>query len=639
MKEFFPSPLLLKRRKPLISLTRRIQKSLLCLLLLFAVGSTPSFAQINIAFTSGGFQQALPGDNFIDASGQIFNFGASGLYTISIQQSLLDDYHINNLEVAANGVVINHGSTFFLNNLGSQTFSVTGIIPLSANPCEEGNVNLAMFNFLGQEVGSFTFQTQAIIGPQNSADLIMRDDAFDIGAEPYVASPEFASPDIWVRRQLDGGTTHENPDFVTQAGNANRVNARIRNVGCVTSNEAELHLYWTRARTHETWDDHWLHFSHPSAPNNFRIFPTGSNTKVPLGGEITILNPQDASSAENPVTIPPLTAGQTFTINPVAWLPPDPATYDNDGDPIVAVNGAIHPALCLLARIVSPTDPMNNEQNPEDIFRNVRNNNNIVARNTFLTNDPTYKWDPDGVGEYNFGWTSYAVNNPTSNVEYVDLGVSITSDDTENSFQTYGDINVALSNGLWAAWENAGGRSSGIQVISNGLVRITDPGHARLEGIRLNPGDDFQIAFQYNFFGVTTVESDLEYNFQFAQYPTGSQTYMGSPNHMITTVEARVAKRTTVHPGAPAVMELNAYPNPAGKSTTVSFTLSDASSVTLTVRDIQGRIVRELAQSQEFGAGQHSLALDLSDLRSGVYVLSLQTPEQFMSKKLIHNQE
>lgn len=611
------------------------QKPLVLLALLLTLASGTSFAQIQFGFTSGFQTELLPGGSFIDVSGVMVNFGSPGIFTLDIQQAGNDDFDITNLSIGLNSTVVGTGSNVQMGFNTSFQVMVSGIVPLSADPCDEGRFTMRVFKF-GNEVGSFTYTVRAVMGATDRGDLLMRDDAFDTGAEPYVPSIEFASPDLWVRRQADGITSHQNPDFVSQSGNANRVYARIRNIGCQTSQASDLHLYWTRARTHETWDDHWLHFSNPSAPNNFAFFPSNSTNKVPLGGEITIANPQNASSSSSPVNIPALSPGQTHVISPVSWFPPDPQWYDNDGDPIVAVNGAIHPAICLLARAVSNEDPMNNELNPRDVVFNVRDNNNIVTRNTYVTNDPSYKWDPDGIGSYNYGWTSYGVNNPTGTVEIVDLGLTISSIDTEDPFQTYGNVNVALSNGLWAAWAAAGSRGSGFQVISDGLVRITDPQQARLEGIRLNPGDDFQIAFQFDFFGVATVESDLDYNFQLGQYPNGSQNYMGSLNHMITTVEARAGKRSTARPNAPMVMELNAYPNPAGESATISFTLTEASQVSLILRDLQGREVVNVASNQEFSEGQHSIALDLSKVRAGVYFLNLQTPDQFLTEKVVH---
>lgn len=604
-------------------------------LLFFFVVTGPLQGQVSISFTLGSTQTLLPGDN-INADGQIFNFGATGAYVVTATQLSSDDVNLNNLAMGFNGISIGTSGTVFLGNAQFNDLDLFGVMPIGSRPCDEAKVKIEVFNTGGQLVGDILFTARTVIGPTNSADLIIRDDAFDIGAESYVPNQEFVSPDLWVRRQNDGQTTHQNPDFVSIAGNANKVFTRVRNVGCLTSSSADLHLYWTRARTHETWDDHWLHFSNPSAPNNFTIWPSSSTVKRPLGGEITITDPNDPASSPNPVTIPPLSRGQVHTIQPVDWFPPNPVWYQNDGDPIVPVGNDVHPAICLLARLVSPNDPMNNELNPRDIVFNVRDNNNIAARNTFLTNDVSFKMPPDQFGNYSYGFASYGVNNPTGITEVVDLELASSSEATENSFIDYGNVNIALSNNLWASWQAGGFQGSGVTIISQGLVRMTDPSTARLGGITLPPGADFSIAFQYEFFGSVSVPEDILYNFRFAQYPTGSSTFMGSPNHMLTTVESNSRKNGEEQISHTLLMDMNAYPNPAGDVATVSFTLAEAAQINLVLRDLQGREVAQLAHGQRYEAGLHSMPIDLSDLSAGVYLLQFEAPGTFATKKLVH---
>ncbi|MEM6269834.1 MAG: T9SS type A sorting domain-containing protein [Bacteroidota bacterium] len=604
-------------------------------LLFFFVVTLPLQGQVSIAFTLGATQNLDPGDN-INADGQIINLGATQAFNITATQLGSDDVDLNGLAMAFNGVSIGSSGTIFLGNMQFNDLDLFGVMPADARPCDEAKVLIEVFTTGGQLVEDITFTARAIIGPTNAAELIIRDDGSDIGAEPYIASPEFASPDLWVRRQNDGQTTHQNPDFVSIQGNANKVFTRVRNVGCLSSKSADLHLYWTRARTHETWDDHWLHFSNPSAPNNFIIWPSNSNTKRPLGGEITIADPNDPASSPSPVTIPPLSRGQVHTIQPVDWFPPNPIWYQNDGDPIVPVGNAVHPALCLLARLVSTDDPMNNEGNPRDVVFNVRDNNNIAARNTYLTNDVAFFIPGDQFGNYSYGFASYAVNNPTGVTTVIDLELAGASAATENSFLDYGNVNIALSNNLWASWEAGGFQSSGVTIVGPGLVRMTDPSTARLVGITLPPGADYSIAFQYEFFGSVSVTEDILYDFQFAQYPSGSATYMGSPNHMLTIVERNVLK-SEQDPRSPSLLvDMDAYPNPAGDVISVSFTLREAAPINLVLRDLQGREVTRLIHGQRYEAGLHSLSVDLSELGSGVYLLQFAAPGTLVTEKVVH---
>lgn len=606
--------------------------------LFFLLWGAQLHAAMSITFGSGGFTRLDPSESFVDYSGEIIHWGAAaGIYVFSWTQSINDDFNLINPVVSVNAISQAASTNHWFSNPQIKDLAISGIVPSGVDLCDEAKIIFSVTPITGgPAVATFTYTVHVGDGPLDRFDLMVRDDDADIGTESYTAANEFFSPDLWVRRQNDGLTTHQNPDFVSINGNANKVFTRVQNVGCINSSPADLRLYWTRARTHETWDDHWLHYTNPSAPNNFTIWPTNGGSQRPLGGEITIVDPTNGASASNPVTLPVIGPGQTHVISPVDYFPPNPIWYKNDGDPIVAVDGAIHPAICLLARIESSADPMANEHNPRDIVFNVRDNNNIAARNTYVTNDPAFIIGPSPNGNYNYGWTSYAVNNPTGTVEIVDLGLGVHSDDTENPFQEYGNVNIALSNGLWAAWQAGGFKGSGIQMIAPGLVRLTDPVNGRLSDIRLNPGDDFQIAFQYDFFGSAAVNEDLVYDFELTQYPTGSQTAMGSPNHMITIVERQTNKQATPNPVNVDIQDLKAYPNPAGGATTISFTLKKASEISLILRDLQGREVVRLANRETFSTGQHSLPLSLESLASGTYFLHLQTPNGLLTQKIVH---
>lgn len=640
MKEIIPISSGFHRRSPQPCSKNTIPKSLFLIVFLFLFGAGTSFGQVLLNFSSGAKVHELPGTSFSNSVIEILNYSNNTDYGLMVVQSTTDDYDIADLTLYFNGFPFTAPTGITLENYQNlsapEEIEIHGKIPASAQPCDEGNLDLYILNPNGSQAAHIVLRTKAAIGPRERGDLVIRQDLQDRGDEPYLSTQPVASPDIWVRRQADGLTDHQNPDFVSQAGNANQVYAQVQNMGCEISAPADLRLYWTRARTHETWKDHWLHYTHVSAPNNYTYYPSNSSNKVPLGGEITISNPQNAASGSTPVSIPALNAWQSYVIPPVAWYPPNPDWYVNDGDAIQVAGGQIHPAICLLARVQSWQDPMNNEQSPKDVVFNITNNNNIAARNTYITNDPSYKRGPNELGNYDYGWASYEVNNPTGSVEIIDLEVTISSDDTPDAFQNYGNMNIALSDGLWASWQAGGGSATGIQVISDGVVRLSDPANARLKGIRLNPGDAFTIAFQYEFFGAVSVSQDLEYNIQLSQYLNGSAVFMGSPNHMITTVEAEASRKKPEQSLNLNILELNAYPNPAKESATVSFTLKEESKVSLYVRDLQGRKVLNLSEAQTFNAGQHSLKIDLKALRAGIYFIQMQTPDQFLTEKLIH---
>ncbi len=71
------------------------------------------------------------------------------------------------------------------------------------------------------------------------------------------------------------------------------------------------------------------------------------------------------------------------------------------------------------------------------------------------------------------------------------------------------------------------------------------------------------------------------------------------------------------------------FPNPATTSTTITYTLNDASSATVVrLYDNRGTLVATYDQGAQ-GAGEHSLTVDVTDLASGSYLyhLSTQTPK------------
>ena len=67
---------------------------------------------------------------------------------------------------------------------------------------------------------------------------------------------------------------------------------------------------------------------------------------------------------------------------------------------------------------------------------------------------------------------------------------------------------------------------------------------------------------------------------------------------------------------------LSAYPNPFNPSTTISYVLPEASRVTLTVYDINGRQVAELVNGWR-DQGIHEAVFDASNLASGVYLYNV----------------
>ena len=76
------------------------------------------------------------------------------------------------------------------------------------------------------------------------------------------------------------------------------------------------------------------------------------------------------------------------------------------------------------------------------------------------------------------------------------------------------------------------------------------------------------------------------------------------------------------------------YPNPFNPSTTIQFSLPVRSDVRLTLVNILGEAVKEIA-SGNYEAGQHQVILNASDLTTGVYFYRLEAGGFVAVKKLV----
>lgn len=77
------------------------------------------------------------------------------------------------------------------------------------------------------------------------------------------------------------------------------------------------------------------------------------------------------------------------------------------------------------------------------------------------------------------------------------------------------------------------------------------------------------------------------------------------------------------------------YPNPFNPQTTISYSLPQASTVTLKVYDLIGREVAVLMQNERKGLGNYEISFDASNLSSGVYFYKLQTERFIETKQMV----
>lgn len=97
-----------------------------------------------------------------------------------------------------------------------------------------------------------------------------------------------------------------------------------------------------------------------------------------------------------------------------------------------------------------------------------------------------------------------------------------------------------------------------------------------------------------------------------------------------------VANVVSNEPGdIPGKVALNQnYPNPFNPATIITYSLKQASEITLEVFNIQGQKVATLFEGRQ-QAGDHEAQFDASNLSSGVYIYRLQTASQVLTRQMV----
>ncbi len=305
---------------------------------------------------------------------------------------------------------------------------------------------------------------QCMITQAQVVDLAMQNSVEDSFVEPDENTEYlWQSEDIWVRNQNDGVLhycEHQNPEY--DPNNPNYVYVRVTNNGCQKSSPLdELQLYWAKANTSLSWPQHWdgsLYINDPV---------TGQDV---LMGDII-----------STVTIPALESGES-TILEIPWMVPNPEDYQNIN------SNPWH--FCLLARIKSTDDPISF---PEGLLitENVKNNNNIVWKNTsvvdILPNNPS----PIG--------GTIAVGNPFTQQKAFTL--ELVKDANEQGKAVFEEAEVALTMDdiLYNAWVEGG--EQGQRFIATKVLqkKIVTGDTTRLENIVLDSGETGTLYVSFNF--------------------------------------------------------------------------------------------------------------------------------------------
>jgi hypothetical protein len=76
------------------------------------------------------------------------------------------------------------------------------------------------------------------------------------------------------------------------------------------------------------------------------------------------------------------------------------------------------------------------------------------------------------------------------------------------------------------------------------------------------------------------------------------------------------------------------YPNPFNPSTSIEFSITELSNVSLNIYTITGELVGSLITEKEFSQGTYKVSFDASTLSSGIYLYSLKAGNNILTKKM-----
>lgn len=179
---------------------------------------------------------------------------------------------------------------------------------------------------------------------------------------------------------------------------------------------------------------------------------------------------------------------------------------------------------------------------------------------------------------------------------------------------------------------------------NNVITDVTTPAQSTF----VNDGTTFDQAWYHTYAmtgNIDTTTTAAQINFVNAFIPLGS----GTPDYRLKAISTQTTGASFSNPafvgGFTGINQLTnvvvnsfvVYPNPANQNTTISFNIIENNTVTINVYDVLGNLVSSLNQGNEFEKGNHTVALNTSNLSSGIYTISLEVNGAKETKKLVIN--
>jgi hypothetical protein len=431
-------------------------------------------------------------------------------------------------------------------------------------------------------------------------DLAMRDSYMDMMEEANmqrINDPRdwdtWTSPDIWNRQAADGGLEHQNPEYFVS--DPNHLYTKVRNVGCAASPaDSKLKLYWTKASTGENWDGDWKYAN-----------VCGIGSMQPGGREIT---------TGTGIAIPVLQPGDA-TINHQDWYPIKPELYC--GTPSTF-------EVCFLARIEEATGMTIPEKYTyttgyAGVGENIRNNNNIVTRNTILTN-----LRPD-----NIKTAKRQLIIANGNATATTYNFEFASDRSifrhfAGDFSSLGSVTLHLGS-LYDAWVASGSHGTvASQNAQNRTVTFDGANTLRLDSIPFIANQRYTIDVEFTLDSPVVVNEVSNHIFHARQFDvTNPDVVYGAVNYKVTvspSTQNNYRKTLIDSTGTGVIESFKVSPNPTSGLVYISYIGDTENNTNLVVTDMVGKKI--MSEKLIFSRGS-AKQINLSQFSSGIYLINI----------------
>ncbi|MEO0037042.1 MAG: hypothetical protein RIQ59_253 [Bacteroidota bacterium] len=291
-------------------------------------------------------------------------------------------------------------------------------------------------------------------------DLYIKDNTADLGAEPNTTTTTlWNSPNIWVRNNQDGGTTHQAPRY--NQATPNYVYVKVENKSCFpTTGYEQVQLYYSRPTTGTP--------TSTSAAFRSSFAPVTGTEWVLIGTvNMSVLAPGEGKTLNFPWTLP----------DPIGWYGCTSTTFNTS----------------LLAKIVTSTD-VNAVSETGNILNNIKNNNNIAGKNLIVIDADYFASNQENNTE-----NSILVANPYN--EAHSFSIEMIKEDLETGKPIYQEAEVSfkMDAPLYNAWERGGNTAQNIEATADTSKKMVTNNHVLINTISLNANELTTLKLNFNF--------------------------------------------------------------------------------------------------------------------------------------------